>query len=325
MNNLNDFVSSLTNVITNNDKFTLFVHVTPDCDAIGSAFAMAKLIETNFNHKSVRIAGMDKLNKSYLPLFFQQNYLPVDDDFATDSIGITFDTPVKDRIFQKKYLSLCKKTFKIDHHIFVEQFCNEEFVNENSSSTCEIVGLIAMKNNWVLTNEIANSLYFGLLTDTIKFTTQNTNANTYLVLNFLQNSNKLNKNLVHDQLYLKTIKEFKLEQKLAKKIKYYNGFAMLVFGPKKTAKYGMNNLKNKLFIMSGITEIKIYCLIYYDPVTNVYKGSIRSRDFNVNAIAKKFNGGGHKLASGFKLDSKQEIKNLKQEIKRCLKLKDNYE
>ena len=75
----------------------------------------------------------------------------------------------------------------------------------------------------------------------------------------------------------------------------------------------------------NILKIKIYCLIYYDAVTNVYKGSIRSRDFNVHAIAKKFNGGGHKLASGFKLDSKQEIKNLKQEIKRCLKLKDNYE
>ena len=71
-----------------------------------------------------------------------------------------------------------------------------------------------------------------------------------------------------------------------------------------------NNLKNKLFIMSGITEIKIYCLIYYDAVTNVYKGSIRSRDFNVNAIAKKFNGGGHKFAAGcrVKTESGEEAK-----------------
>ena len=325
MNNFNNFANLLTETIKNNNKFTLFVHVTPDCDAIGSAYAMAKLIENNFNNKIVRIAGLDKLNKSYLPIFFQKQYDEVDDNFATDSIGIVFDTPNKERVFQKKFFNLCKQTFKIDHHIFVEDYCDNEFINENASSTCEIVGLIAMKNNWNLDSESANSLYFGLLTDTVKFTTQNTNANTYSVLNFLQTSNKLNKNMVHDQLYLKTIKDFKLEQKLAKQIKYYKDFAMLIFNPKKTAKYGASNLKNKLFIMSGIMEIKIYCLIYFDAITNVYKGSLRSRDFNVNAIAKKFNGGGHKFASGFKLDSKKEIKKLKKEIMNCLNLKDNYE
>lgn len=141
MENISNFSHKLINDINKYNKITLFVHVTPDCDAIGSAYAMFNFIKENFNKKDVRIAGMSKLNTSYLPEFFHQKYLNVDEKFAQNSLGIVFDTANYERIYDKQYFK-CEKTYRIDHHIIVEKICDEELIDHNASSTCELLGLV---------------------------------------------------------------------------------------------------------------------------------------------------------------------------------------
>lgn len=323
MVNIKEFTNKLLEDIKGFNKITLFVHVTPDCDAIGSAYAMLNFIKTNFNKKQVRIAGLNKLNTSYLPTFFQTTYDIVDENFVNNSLGIVFDTANYERIYDKQFFQ-CKKTYRIDHHLLVEKICNNELIDQNASSTCELVGLIFKESKLKMNSEIANSLYFGLLTDTIRFLTSNVNKNTYLIMSYLESLNVLNKKMVHDQLYLRSIKDAKLDQKFSKFIHYKNDYALMIFNKRQVNKYGANLLKSKLFLMSGLKEIKIYCLIYYDLTLKIYKGSLRSRDYNVNLIAKKFNGGGHKYASGFKLNNKSEIKLLETEIKQLLLLNEKY-
>ena len=324
MINISNFTKNLLDDINKFQKIALFVHVTPDCDAIGSAYAMYHFLKLNFPKKQVKIAGMSKLNTSYLPEFFQVKYASVDEEFVNDSLGIVFDTANQDRIYAKQFFK-CSKTYRIDHHIQVEKICDEELIDKDASSTCELLGLVIKQSNLNLNSDIVNSLYFGLLTDTIRFITSNVNANTYAVMTFIEKSGFLQRKLVHDQLYLKSIHDLKLEKKLFKYIKFKKDYAYMFFNKRLTDKYGMNNLKSKLFLMSGLKEVKIYFMVYYDSVTNIFKGSLRSRDYNVNLVAKKFNGGGHMYASGFKLNDKSELKLLKKEISKLLTKKDKYE
>ena len=56
-------------------------------------------------------------------------------------------------------------------------------------------------------------------------------------------------------------------------------------------------------------------LISYDKKTKYWKGSLRSNDNPINIIAGKFGGGGHKLASGFKIKNKRDYKKVLEELK----------
>lgn len=51
--NLEKFTNLLLNYISKTKKIVLYVHVTPDCDAIGSAFAMLNFIKFNYKNKAV--------------------------------------------------------------------------------------------------------------------------------------------------------------------------------------------------------------------------------------------------------------------------------
>lgn len=324
MENIKKFTDNLIEKIKQYSKITLYVHVTPDCDAIGSAWAFLNFVKLNFKNKQIRIAGLSKLNTTYLPSFFQLNYDEVDEQFVKDSIGVVFDLSSYDRIYDKQ-LFKHEISFRFDHHLFINQICTYELVDDKASSTCELVAMFIEQTGLKINSTIANSLYFGLLTDTIRFLTSNTNVNTYKVMAWLEKSQFLDKKMVHDQLYLRSFNDVKLDKKLYKCIKFKNNYALLIANKAQTKKLGSSNIKNRLFLMAGLKDIFIYGIIYYDSTTNIYKGSLRSREYNVNAIAKKFNGGGHKFASGFKLDCKKDLKQLEIEIQRAINLKQNYE
>jgi nanoRNase/pAp phosphatase (c-di-AMP/oligoRNAs hydrolase) len=59
--------------------------------------------------------------------------------------------------------------------------------------------------------------------------------------------------------------------------------------------------------MGNIKDIEIWSSIYFDKTNNIWKGSIRSKTIDISTVATKFNGGGHKNASGFKLNNKEDF------------------
>ena len=59
-----------------------------------------------------------------------------------------------------------------------------------------------------------------------------------------------------------------------------------------------------------IKEILVWTLIVYDEKNEVFKINIRSRGPIINTIAAKYNGGGHKFASGARIKDESDIENL---------------
>lgn len=310
---MKEFAQKLIDAIKIKKNILLFVHIHPDFDALGSAFAFKNFIELNFKNKDVRIAGINKLDTSYLSDFFNRDWEDVSPEFASKAICIVFDTANHERIYQKNLFHF-ENSFRIDHHLIVEKICEYEFVVPTASSTCELVGILLKHYNLKINSTVANSLYFGILTDTIRFLTSNVNSQTYSIMAYLNDTVKIDKQMVHNQLYLRNWKDSKFDSKISKKIKFSNGFAWLMFDRRFVKKYGCNYLKTKLYLMSNIKEIKVYALLYFDEVSGFYRCSLRSREYNVNQIATQFSGGGHIYASGCKIDNKNEFKLLKEKI-----------
>jgi phosphoesterase RecJ-like protein len=69
-----------------------------------------------------------------------------------------------------------------------------------------------------------------------------------------------------------------------------------------------------IYTMSNIEGINIWMSLYFDEEKNRWKGSIRSIKEDISVIAAKFDGGGHKLASGFSLNDNKEFKLVIKEV-----------
>ncbi|KAF5295604.1 hypothetical protein FQA39_LY12777 [Lamprigera yunnana] len=78
----------------------------------------------------------------------------------------------------------------------------------------------------------------------------------------------------------------------------------------------LDEMKYGLGVLQGIKEIKISMLIIEMP--EEIKVSLRSRDYAVVEVAQKFNGGGHKLASGAKLEKLSDVKIIVEELERLI-------
>lgn len=76
-------------------------------------------------------------------------------------------------------------------------------------------------------------------------------------------------------------------------------------------------IKLALSVMSGVKEIKIWFTII--QVDDILKVSLRSRDYAIDKIANKYNGGGHKLASGAEINSLDQINDLINDLEQLIK------
>ena len=80
--------------------------------------------------------------------------------------------------------------------------------------------------------------------------------------------------------------------------------------------------------MSNIKNIKIWTLVYFDEGLQKWKGSIRSREYDVSQIAIQFNGGGHKNASGGRIDNFKEsflYEDIKSQVQSHLEMRDEWD
>ena len=63
-----------------------------------------------------------------------------------------------------------------------------------------------------------------------------------------------------------------------------------------------------------INELLVWIFISYDEKSEIYKINLRSRGPIINTIASKYNGGGHKFASGCRIKDINDIELLKKDL-----------
>ena len=81
----------------------------------------------------------------------------------------------------------------------------------------------------------------------------------------------------------------------------------------------MEQTKKFLSTFANIKEINIWCSISEDPEGGIYWVSIRSKRTKISDVARKYQGGGHDLASGCKLNSINELELLINDLDNLLK------
>ena len=137
-------------------KIVLARHVGPDPDAMGSTMGLKELILNTFPDKQVYVVGTPAS---------KFNYLGMVDKFSEDmydALLIVTDTPDSKRVdgVDARRFS---KSIKIDHHPFIEEFCQIEWIDDSASSASQMIIELAYYTNLKLTKDAAEKLFVGLV------------------------------------------------------------------------------------------------------------------------------------------------------------------
>lgn len=301
------------------ENISLFFHERPDFDALGSCFAVREFIYDNFSNKVVKIIGLDTLSELYgSGLFkFDSNLNKASNEFISSSLGIISDTANTARVYSRKN-TLCKETIRVDHHPQTEVFADYEWIDPMIPATCEMWGSLFIESKLKLSSQCAKYLYAGILTDTGRFLHSNTLPSTYEVTSKLI-STGFRRSEVHDSIYLRDVSQIEFVNYLMKRMEVDKGVAYFLIPKGAHKKFNIYPQFSMVHLLSDIKNVYIWTTLYFDEQTLSWKGSIRSRDIQINHIAAEFNGGGHKFAAGYTLENEKDFYKVIQRLQECVK------
>ena len=117
------------------DRIIIFRHKRPDGDAVGSTKGLREILRLTYPEKEILLLNADY---SDYVAFLGDEDAPVSDDYYATALGIVIDTATSDRISNPKY-ALCREVVRIDHHIDNRPYTEISWVEEEKSSSCEMI------------------------------------------------------------------------------------------------------------------------------------------------------------------------------------------
>ena len=298
----------------------VFRHLIPDADALGSQWGLVSWLKLTYPHKKVYALGK---HVGVKPEMFPSPD-SVDDETIRESLAIILDTANAKRIDDQRY-SMAKKIIQIDHHPLHETFSQKKYIYDHRAATCEIIAEfleeIVVKP---LPKKIAEFLYTGLLTDTLKFSTNNTSAHTLKIAAYLAQSD-LNFSKLNEEMFSVSSKEYRFSNYLrTNAVIEPCGMAYSFVTLEMMEEYGVsaNDAKERITDFGGVRDFEAWALFieHHENERRFYNGSLRSKKITVNDIAQQYRGGGHRNAAAVKECSKEEALEIIQKC--CLRIKE---
>ncbi len=282
-------------IIKDYDEIVIARHIGPDPDAIASQIALRDSIKLTFPNKKVYAIGAGVSKFKYLG-----NLDKPDLTELSNPLLIVLDVPNFFRVDGLDGLEY-QAILKIDHHPAEDIIGDVDWTDEAMSSTCEMITNLIMGTKLVMDQKIAENLYIGMVFDSDRFLLQNTSIETFKTVYDLLKVSKIDFIPLYDNLYERSITEEKFRAFLINHIKISdNHFGFIYVSSEDLKKYNVEAtiVSNQVNDFYFIKELLCWMFVVYDERNEIYKANIRSRGPIINEIASKYNGGGHRFASG---------------------------
>ena len=287
-------------------KIVLARHIGPDPDALGSTLGLKEIILNNFPNKEVYVVGNSTSKFKFL------GTLDKFDESMYDGLLIVLDTPDKKRV-DGVDVSKFNKSIKIDHHPFMEEMCDIEWIDDKASSSAQMIIELAYYTSLKISKEAAFKLYTGLVSDTNRFLFKNSTSKTFFLVSFLLKETNLDITQIYSNLYIRPYREIKFNGYIRENFNITeNGVGYVIITEETLKEYGVDAAAagNMINDFNYIDEMFIWVTFSYDKNIDAFRVSIRSRGPIINEVASKFGGGGHMYASGIRLKSSDDINKL---------------
>lgn len=289
-------------------------HVNPDGDTIGAGLSLLLGLENKYPNKRIDFVLQDPVPKNISFLKGTEKIKKIEDiNNPNYDLAIFVDSATIERV--GKVESLIGDTFKIniDHHISNPKYGDINLV-EDISSTSEIMFSLLKELDLVVTLEMGEAIYLGLVNDTGNFAHSNVTDKTFLVASELMRLGVNNNKIVNDFFKTKSFQRMKVLGKALSEMKFIQDKKLMYFNLSYEGLKSLGAIKDDTegvveeLLNYGDSEVSLFLR---EDETGKIKGSMRSKhDIDVNKIAGIFGGGGHIKAAGFtsELSSEEIIK-----------------
>lgn len=303
-------------VIKKYNTIVIARHIGADPDALGSQFALKDIILKLFPDKKVYAVG----NPASRFKFFGNNE-KIDNIDTTKGLLIVLDTPDIKRI-DGVSLNNFEYVIKIDHHPIIDKYANIELIDDNACSTSQLILEFVFNNKIEINKEISEKLFLGIVGDTDRFLHDYTSPKTFALVSRLLDETKIDFTSLYKTLYQRPISEVRFEGYIYQNLTLTeNGVAYIKITDKKLKEFGVDSAAagNMINDLKFVNEIVVWVFLTEDIKSNLIRANIRSVGPYINETASKFGGGGHKYASGVKLDTWDKTDKLIMELDNLVK------
>lgn len=285
------------------DVITIYGHVNPDCDCYGSSLGLREILRTNFKNKKVYSLGYGQ--EALYDIL--GGYDTISDDVVKESLAIIVDCSETPRLMDQR-VTMAKQIVKIDHHIESTPFIGYKWVDVESIACAQMIAEFAEKFHLKINQKAANLLYLGICTDSGRFRYSPTNSKTHRLVADLYDIG-INPQAMFDILYQSDANYVKYQSLLVNKFEMTKNNVIYCFAD--VPDYEQYNLKyeqvsKNVNVIGNIKGCPVWVLFTRSPEGTI-RVEFRSHGLDVQKIAKKYGGGGHKCAAGARLDDQKDF------------------
>ena len=291
-------------------------HKNPDGDALGSSLALYLYLRARGKKATVVLPNRFPGFLSWLPaagsvLLYEKEQERVAEALAVAEAFFCLDFNTLSRIGElgERVKQSDATKVLIDHHLQPSDEFRILVSYPEACSTSELVYrmIVAISGDEVLSNEMAQCIYTGMMTDTGSFAYASARKDIYLIIAALL-STGIDKDLIYRKVfYNSTFSRMKLfGYVMYKKLKHYNKYnaALITLSYEELQRFyaqkgDTEGLVNQPLQIKGVR----FSCFFREEQPGKINVSLRSvDDFPCNSVAEEFfNGGGHKNASGGEL------------------------
>lgn len=305
----NSPVAEIAAILKNSETVAITCHVRPDGDALGSGLALCLALK-NAGKRAYMLCEEEPPERLKILPAISATVKSLPQGVKPD-LFVAVDCAELSRtgIYAQMFQSFKGNTINIDHHVSNPRYAKYNYVLPQSTATCEILPEIFEAAGFAIDKEIADLLAMGLLTDSGNFAHNDVSEKTFSVAAKLKECgadiSSIGFQMFTRQtkgralLYARVISNmrFELEDKLV----------FLTVTQSDFNETGTDKSQTEGFVDFPLSIDGVEVSIALMEVNRMqYKASLRSKSVDVNAIASKFGGGGHVLASGCMLFGEYE-------------------
>jgi len=286
-------------------------HIRPDPDAYGSQGGLTAILKESFPEKKIYAVGQEEATLNFL-----RRLDVIEDEVYKGALVIVCDTANQERIDDHRY-TLGDKLIKIDHHPNMEPYGDLLWVDTNASSCSEMIYEFYLKgkeSGLKMNDEAARLLFAGIVGDTGRFLFPSSTEKTFAYAGELIHYN-FSRTELFDRMYELDPKIIKLQGYILQNfVLQPNGVASVEITKDLLKEYDARPAEASLLVGS-LGEVKgIKAWVFFIEEDNQIRVRLRSKGPVINVVARKFNGGGHPLASGATIYSWDEVEQVVTEL-----------
>lgn len=285
------------------DRICICGHMNPDGDCLGSQLALAAALRATGKAVDTLLATDDAVDQRfrYLPGFGR--LIPAnayDDEF---DLFVAVDVPTTERLADAAAVhDRAPRTITIDHHAVESRMADLSYTDPDAPSTTvliwDLLGLMPEERS----ADVALCAYTGLVTDTGRFQYQNADYEAFRSAAEMVAAGA-DPSLVSREVYQqRSLASVRLEALALERMELLaEGRAVLSYVTlADMEEVGAVKADTEPLIdaLRNIAGVRLACMLRAGD--GIVRGSLRAKDdTDVAAIAREFNGGGHRAAAGF--------------------------